>query len=68
MFTSPNILEHYTKFDICSTTTLEKLLGAGFFGGFISHLACHLANFLDFSNKFGLHFRVRTIAFAFLGC
>jgi len=28
MFPSPNILQHYVEFDICTITTLEKLFGA----------------------------------------
>jgi hypothetical protein len=68
MFTSPSILQHYTKFINCSKTKLEKLLGVGSFGGFISHLTCHQSTLFLFSNKFGLPSRVRTIAFAFLGC
>jgi hypothetical protein len=68
MFTSPNILQHYTKFDIHSIITLEKLLGVGSFGGFIGHLAFCQATLLVFSNKFGLPLRVWIIVFPFLGC
>ncbi len=39
MFPSLSILQHYVEFNICALTTLEKLLGARSFGGFIGHLA-----------------------------
>ncbi len=38
MFPSPNILQHYVKFDIHTIATLEKLFGARSFGGSIGHL------------------------------
>jgi hypothetical protein len=39
MFQLLGILQHCIKFDIRTTTILEKLLGAKSFGGFINHLA-----------------------------
>jgi hypothetical protein len=39
MFPSLGILQHYVKFNICTITTLEKLLDVGSFGGSIDHLA-----------------------------
>jgi hypothetical protein len=41
MFPFLVILQHYIKSDIHIITTLEKLLGVGSFGGFISHLTHH---------------------------
>jgi hypothetical protein len=41
LFPSPNILQHYTKFDIHTIVTLEKLFDAKYFDGFINHLVCH---------------------------
>jgi hypothetical protein len=67
MFLSPNILHHYVEFNIHTITTLEKLLSARSFGGFISHLAhCHVT-LPTSSSRLGLPFIVQTIA-QFLGC
>ncbi len=41
LFPSPSILQHYTKFDIHTIVTLEKLFDAESFDGSISHLVCH---------------------------
>jgi hypothetical protein len=38
MFPSLGVLQHYVEFDICTITMLEKLFGAGAFGGSIGHL------------------------------
>jgi hypothetical protein len=38
VFPSPSILQHYVEFDTHTIATLEKLLGAESFGGFIDHL------------------------------
>jgi hypothetical protein len=40
LFPSPSILQHYTKFNIHSIVTLEKLFDAESFVGSISHLVC----------------------------
>jgi hypothetical protein len=68
MFTSPSILWHYIKFDIRTIITLEKLLGAWSFGGFIDRLARHQATILVFSSKFGFLSTVWFVVFSFLGC
>jgi hypothetical protein len=47
---------------------LEKLLGAGSFGGFIGYLAHHQTTFFASLGKFGLLFVVQIITLAFLGC
>jgi hypothetical protein len=39
MFPFPSILQLYIEFDTCTIITLEKLLNARFFGGFINRLA-----------------------------
>jgi hypothetical protein len=39
VFPFPGILQHYIEFNIHTIITLEKLLGARSFGGFIGHLA-----------------------------
>jgi hypothetical protein len=39
LFPFLGILQHYTKFNIHTITTLDKLFGAGSFGGFIDQLA-----------------------------
>jgi len=54
MFQSLGILQHYTKFDTCTITSLEKLLGAGSYGGYINHLTCHHAILLVSSSGFGI--------------
>jgi len=41
VFPSPSILQHYVEFDTHTIATLEKLLGAQSFGGFIDHLVRH---------------------------
>jgi len=46
MFPSLDILQHYVEFNIHTIITLEKLLGAGSFGGSINHLTCHQPLFL----------------------
>jgi hypothetical protein len=68
MFPSPNILHHYVEFDIHTIVTLEKLLGAGSFGGSIGHLARRHAILFVFPSGLNLPFVVWIIAFAFLGC
>jgi hypothetical protein len=67
MFPSPSILQHYDEFNTHTIITLEKLLGAGSFGGFIGCLACHLI-LLAFSNGLGLFSIVWIATSTFLGC
>jgi hypothetical protein len=62
MFPFLDILQHYAKFDSCTTIMLKKLIGVKFFNGFIGHLTCHQAILLGFSIGFGLLFVIRTIA------
>ncbi len=50
------ILQYYVKFDTRTTTTLERLLGARSFGGFVSHLAHHQGILFVFSNGLDLPF------------
>jgi hypothetical protein len=66
MISFPSILWHYAEFDIYIIITLEKLLGVGSFGGFISHLVCCQTTLLASSGGLGFLFVVWTIAFAFL--
>ncbi len=40
LFPSPSILQHYTKFNIHTIVTLEKLFDVKSFDGSISHLIC----------------------------
>ncbi len=54
MFQFLGILQHYTKFDTCTITSLEKLLGVGSYGGYINHLTCHHAILLASSSGFSL--------------
>jgi hypothetical protein len=68
MLPFPGILQRYVKFDTHNITTLEKLLGGGSFGGFISHLACHQATFLTSLGGFGLLSIVWIATPIFLGC
>ncbi len=65
MFPSLGILQHYVEFNIHTIIMLEKLLGAGSFGGSIGHLVLHQAILLTFSNKLSLPFMVQTTALAF---
>jgi hypothetical protein len=48
MFLFPCVLQHYVKFNIHTIATLEKILGMGFFGGFIGHLVYRHAIFFFF--------------------
>jgi hypothetical protein len=41
MFPYVGILQHYVELNTFTIIMLEKLLGAGSFGGSISHLAHH---------------------------
>jgi hypothetical protein len=41
VFSSPNIIQHYVKFNLHTIVTLEKLLGMGSFGTIMDHLVCH---------------------------
>jgi hypothetical protein len=68
MFPSLSILQHYTKFNICTITTLEMLLGVGSFGGFINHLVHRQAIFLVSLGGINFLFVVWAITPAFLGC
>jgi len=54
MFPSLGILQHYAKFNTCTTITFKKLLGVESFRGFIGHLICHQATLPTFSSGFGL--------------
>jgi len=66
MFPSLSILQHFAKFNICTIVTLEKLLGVGFFGGSIGHLAYCQAILLVVLGRIDLYFAVQTIASTFL--
>jgi hypothetical protein len=68
MFPSLGIFQHYVEFNIHTITRLEKLLGAGSFGGYINHLVCHQATALTFSGKFNFLSIVWIIALTFLEC
>jgi len=54
-------------FDTRTIATLEKLLGAGSFGGSIDHLARSQTILHVFSNRLNLPFVVHTIALHFWG-
>jgi hypothetical protein len=54
MFPFLGFLQHYIKFNIHTITMLEKLLGVGFFSGFIDHLPCHHATLLASLSGFDL--------------
>jgi hypothetical protein len=41
LFSSPNIVQHYVKFNLHTIVTLEKLLGTRSFGTIMDHLVCH---------------------------
>jgi hypothetical protein len=68
MFPSPNILQHYTKFDTRTIITLEMLFNVGSFGGFINHIVHRHATFLASSGGLSLPFVVWITTLAFLGC
>ncbi len=68
MFPSPGILQNYVDFDIHTIGMLEKLVGAGFFNGSISHLTHCQAIFPTFSNELSFIFMVQTTTPTFLGC
>jgi hypothetical protein len=54
MFPSLGILQHYAKFNTCTTITFKKLLGVESFNGFIGHLIRHQTIIPTFSGGFGL--------------
>jgi hypothetical protein len=62
MFLFLGILQHYIKFNTRTTTTLEKLLGAKSFGGFIDHLVRHQGIIFVFSNGLDLFFVIQIVA------
>ncbi len=64
----PKIGPHVVMFDTRTIATLEKLLGAGSFGGSIDHLAHSQTILHVLSSRLDLPFVVHTIALAFLGC
>jgi hypothetical protein len=68
MFPSLGILQYYVESNICTTITLEKLLGVGSFGGFINHLICHHAIIPTSLGGFGLPYVVWTTTPTFLKC
>jgi hypothetical protein len=68
IFPSPNILQHYTKFDVHTIIMLEKLLGSGSFFTIVDHLASHQITLLVFSQGLKLPSVVQLVAPAFLGC
>jgi hypothetical protein len=41
IFSSPNIVQHYVKFNLHAITTLEKLLDMRSFDTIMDHLVCH---------------------------
>ncbi len=68
MFPSLSILQHYAEFNTCTIVTLQKLLGAGFFGGSVGHLVHCQTTILVFLDRVGLSSMVRIVALVFLGC
>jgi hypothetical protein len=56
------------EFDIHTIATLEKLLGAGSFGGSIGHLAHCQNTFLPFLCGFSFPFIVWNFCLTILGC
>jgi len=68
MFPSLIILQHHVEFNICTIIMLEKILGAGSFGGSINHLT-HLQTTLHASSsELDLPSIVQATILAFLGC
>ncbi len=61
MFPSLNILQHYAKFDNCTTIMLKKLLGVKSFSDFIGHLTYHQTTLLVFLGGLGVLSVIRTI-------
>jgi hypothetical protein len=68
MFPSPCVLQHYVEFDIYTITMLEKLFGAGAYGGSIGHLAHHQATFPVSLGGLDLLSVVQIASFMFVGC
>jgi hypothetical protein len=68
VFPSPCILQHYTKFDTCTISMLEKLSGLGSFGTIVGHLVCCQVILPTSSRGLNLPSMVQCIAFTFLGC
>jgi hypothetical protein len=68
IFPSPSILQRYTKFDACTITMLEKILGLGSFGTIVGHLAHCQVTFLTSSGGLGFPLVVQCAILAFLKC
>jgi hypothetical protein len=68
MFPSPSILQHYTKFDPHTISTLKKLLGARFFGGSIDHLIHHQSIIPVFLGELNFPSIIQISTSTFLGC
>jgi hypothetical protein len=62
VFPSLGILQHYTKFDACTITMLENLLGLGSFGTTMDHLACRQVTLPTSSGGLGLPLMVRHVS------
>jgi hypothetical protein len=68
MFPSLSILQHHVKFNICTITMLEKILGARSFGGSINHLTHFQTTFHASSSELNFPSIIWTTIPAFLGC
>jgi hypothetical protein len=68
VFPSLSIWHHYVEFDIHTIATLEKLLGVGSFGGFISPLVHCQATFPTSLGGFDIFFVIWITTPTCLGC
>jgi hypothetical protein len=68
VFSSPNIVQHYVKFDLCTIATLEKILHTRSFNTILDHLVCHQITLPTSLRGIGLPLVVQFVALVFWGC
>jgi len=67
-FSSPNIVQHYVKFDLHTIVTLEKLLNTRSFSTIIDHLVFRQIILPTSLRGIGFHLVVQFVALVFLRC
>jgi hypothetical protein len=68
VFSSPNIVQHYVKFNLSTIVALEKLLGTRSFNIIMDHLVCCQIILPTSLRGIGLPLVVQFVALIFLVC
>lgn len=68
VFLSPNIVQHYVKFDLSTIVALEKLLGTRAFNIIMDHLVSCQIILPTSLRGIGLPLVVQFVALIFWGC